>query len=147
MRRPHLRPQKPTRQQLYTLTYTESCTLLVRALPAKLKISTALLQPAQLSLTFLPTTPTNPAPGALASTIPHLVAVKRPPSTIRMLAPPRHNVHHPLGFVSRAKAGPLPLEPVAGLPLAVRGRAATASHVDHDGRLVKRAELCLLSLL
>lgn len=88
---------------------------------------------------ILPTSSESRAPS-------HLVAIQRSPSTILVLAPPRHDVDHPLRLVSRAVAGPLTLEPVARLALAVRRRAAATSHVDHDCRLVKRAELCLLSL-
>ncbi len=79
--------------------------------------------------------------------LPHLVAVQRPPSTVGLLAPPRHHVHHPFQLVRCAEGRPVPLDRVTGLPLALRGRAAPASHVDHGGRLVEGAELCLLSLL
>lgn len=103
-----------------------------------------LTRTAKLKKTIPKLDTTSPSPRV--RTLPNLVAVERSPSTIRLLAPPRHHVHHPLRLVSRAKAGPLPLKPVAGLAFAVRGRAAAASHVDHDGRFVKRAELCLLSL-
>lgn len=80
------------------------------------------------------------------TTPPHLIAVERPSSTPRLLAPPRHHVHLPLQLVGGAIAGPLALEPVARLPLAAWRRAAAAPHVDHGRRLVDRAELGLFSL-
>jgi len=76
----------------------------------------------------------------------YLVAVERPPTAVGLLAPPRHHVHHSRLLVGRAEAGPLALEPVAGLPLAILGRTPAAPHVDHGGRLVEGAELGLLSL-
>lgn len=81
------------------------------------------------------------------SSPPHLIAVERPSPAVWLLAPPRNNVHLPLQFVSRAEAGPLALEPVAGLPLALGCSAAATSHIDHGGRLVERAKLGLFSLV
>lgn len=95
--------------------------------------------------TIRPRARSHPSPAALY-TRKYLVAVERSPSTVGLLAAPRHHVHHPWRLVRRAKAGPLALEAVAGLPLAVRGRAPAASHVDHGGRLVEGAEPGLLSL-
>ena len=46
----------------------------------------------------------------------------------------------------RAEGRPVSLDRVAGLPLALRGSASPAPHIDHGGRLVEGAEFCLLSL-
>lgn len=90
-----------------------------------------------------PPFPTHEHPPPAAA---HLIAVQRPSPTVWLLTPTRHNVHHPLRLVGRAEAGPLALEAVARLPLAVGSGAPPTSHVDHGSRLVKGAELRLLSL-
>lgn len=106
------------------------------------------LPPSASPLLPLPTSQFPPTPSPPSNPLPrYLVAVEGSPSTVSLLASPRHHVHHALSLVGRAEAGSLSLVSVAGLALAAGRRAPPTSHVYHGGPFVKRAELGLLTLM